>query len=79
MRFAGRVTRRRVAVGSKSEREAVVLEADDGAVWVLRRRGGHAYSDPELERLVGKRCWVDGELTGTTLVADGWEPAGEEP
>ena len=70
MRVAGRVARRRVAIGSKSEREAVVLEADDGAVWVLRRRGGHAYEDPELARLVGRRCSAHGEATGTTLVAD---------
>ena len=73
MKVAGRVARRPVAVGSKSEREAVVLEAEDGAVWVLRRRGGLAFDDAELERLVGRSCTVYGEALGTTLLADGWD------
>jgi hypothetical protein len=70
----GTVTRRLVAPGSKSEREAVVL--DTGArTLVLRRRGGNAFADPELDALVGRRIRARGTEHGGTLLMDGWEPA----
>lgn len=68
----GTVARRRVAAGSKSEREAVVLETDDD--WrVLRRRGGNAFRDPELDQLVGKRIRAEGSEDGQTLIMSRWD------
>lgn len=40
LHVSGVVNRRMVAEGSKSEREAVVLDTEDGESYVLRRKGG---------------------------------------
>ena len=71
MTFRGRVERRRVARGSKSEHDAVVLVSEDG-VYILRQRGGHAFEDPVLERLVGKELELDGVLHDATLHVTSW-------
>jgi hypothetical protein len=68
LRFVGRVTRADVAKGSKSEHNAVVLDSAGGR-FVLRRKGGNAFQDPELDRLVGQEIEAEGELTGRTLIA----------
>ena len=49
----GNVVRRRVGAGSKSERDAVMIDTADGS-FVLRRQGGNAFSDPQLDALVGR-------------------------
>jgi hypothetical protein len=64
----GRVTRAEIGKGSKSERSAVVLDSAGGR-YVLRRKGGNAYLDPELDRLVGREIEAEGELSGRTLIA----------
>ena len=71
MTFRGRVERRRVGRGSKSEHDAVVLATDDG-VYVLRRRGGHAFEDPTLDGLVGKALEFEGQLLDNTLHVTSW-------
>ena len=68
----GRVIRKRFGAGSKSDRMAVFLEARD-AEYVLRQQRGHAYADPELEQLVGKRVRCTGVITGYTLLVTEWE------
>jgi len=68
----GTVARRLVAPGSKSEREAVVLESEEGDL-ILRREGGNPFRDPELERLVGRRIRAQGRRHGQTLVMSEWE------
>jgi hypothetical protein len=68
----GTVAKRLVAPGSKSEREAVVLETSHGE-YVLRREGGNPFRDPELEQLVGKRIRAVGRERQHTLVMDHWE------
>ena len=72
MTFRGRVERRRVGRGSKSEHDAVVLATDDG-VYVLRRRGGHAFEDRTLDGLVGKALEFEGELLDNTLHVTSWQ------
>lgn len=67
MRVVGRVTRGEVAKGSKSEHDAVLLESPDGR-YILRRKGGNAFQDPELDRLVGQEIEAEGELAGQTLI-----------
>jgi hypothetical protein len=71
MTVRGRVERRRVGHGSKSEHDAVVLVADAG-VYTLRRRGGHAFEDPALDALVGKSVEFDGALLDNTLHVTDW-------
>jgi len=68
----GTVERKQVAKGSKSEHEAVVLNTGDQHI-VLRRLGGNPFSDPELERLVGKRIRAHGAQHGPALVMETWE------
>jgi hypothetical protein len=72
MKTQGRVISKRVAVGSKSEHEAVVLETGSGE-YVLRRAGGNPFYDPELDELVGKTIQATGTLHGYTLIMSRWE------
>jgi hypothetical protein len=69
----GRVVRRAINTGSKSERrDAIMLEADD-ATYVLRRRGGNPFADdPTLDRLVGKLIDAKGRQHGSTFLMDDW-------
>jgi hypothetical protein len=72
-RLRGRVVKGAFGSGSKSEREAVYLETPDQRL-LLRRSGGNAFFDPELEKLVGKEVEVSGRVIGGyTLVIDGHE------
>ena len=73
MTFRGRVERRRVARGTKSEHDAVVLVTAE-AVYVLRRRGGHAFQDSALDGLVGQELEFVGELHDATLHVTSWRP-----
>lgn len=70
--FEGRVAKKRVAPGSKSDHEAVVLETGDGSL-VLRRQGGNAFRDPVLDDLVGHRIRGTGRRSGSTLILTDWE------
>jgi hypothetical protein len=71
MRYTGQVKKEAVAKGSKSEHRAVLL--DTGKVqYILRRRGGNAFSDPVLDNLVGKTISAVGNVTGNTLIMSEW-------
>jgi hypothetical protein len=72
--FCGQVVKRPFGVGSKSERAAVMLVTPEGD-FVLRRRGGNAFADPELDRLVGKRICGEGLVQGYTLIMSQWREA----
>ena len=69
MKFSGKVIKKPLATGSKSERQAVCLSTDKGKEYVLRRQGGNPFQDDELERLVGKNVEGHGVVTGYTLLA----------
>lgn len=69
--FSGRVVRGVIATGSKSEREAVLLRADDGDL-VLRRKDANPLADPELDALVGKRITARGVEHRGVLIIDDW-------
>lgn len=69
---AGRVVKAPIAGGSKSERQAILLETSAGS-YVLRRRDGNPFYDPELEDLVGKNVDCTGVLTGNTLIVSDWK------
>jgi hypothetical protein len=72
MQFTGDVVKKPFGTGSKSEREAVCLVTDSGE-YVLRRQGGNAFSDPELDKLVGKSISCEGIVTGYTLIINSWK------
>ena len=55
--------------GSKSEHQAVWLEAS-GRRLVLRRKDGPAFGDRSLDQYVGKRVECDGFILDTTLLAE---------
>jgi hypothetical protein len=65
----GQVTRDLYGQGSKSEREAVFIDTADGR-YVLRRKTGSVFDDPELMPYVGHLVECDGFLLGTTLLAE---------
>jgi hypothetical protein len=71
-RYEGLVVKKRVGKGSKSDHSAVVLETS-GSDLVLRRQGGNAFKDPELEELVGRRIRGTGRRSGSTLILTDWE------
>jgi len=71
MEFTGRVVKKPFGTGSKSEREAVCLKTRSDE-YVLRRQGGNAFYDPELENLVGKSIRCTGMVTGYTLLMSDW-------
>jgi hypothetical protein len=77
--LTGRLLRDRVAVGSKSEREALLLEADDGGLYVVRRRGAPTWGeeDAALGRLVGRRVALTGSVVEGTVLVDDCEPLDE--
>jgi hypothetical protein len=69
MQFVGRIARSRIAQGSKSERDAIVLISPSGR-FILRRKGGNAFSDPVLEALVDHEVEGEGAVVGQTLIAN---------
>ena len=71
MKLRGQVFRKTVAKGSKSERLAVVLRTTQGD-YVLRREGGNAFRDAELDGLVGRKIECEGEVAVNTLIMSGW-------
>lgn len=77
--IVGLVVKKAFAVGSKSERSAVMLDSTDGTSYVLRRRGGNAFQDPMLEALVGKRIHCSGTVNDEhhLILADSWEIVAE--
>jgi hypothetical protein len=71
-RFQGKVVKKRIATGSKSEREAVVLETE-GRDIVLRKKGANPFESGDMENLVGKTITAEGSmLGGYTLLLSNW-------
>ena len=75
--FKGRVASKVVSRGSKSERQAVLLETESGE-YLLRRRGGNPFRDDVLQELVGHEIAAEGRVRGKTLFLDGWEELAKE-
>ena len=65
--YRGSVVKRPFGEGSKSERKAIYLVTNNGD-YVLRRQGGNAFSDPQLEQMVGKNIECTGMVIGYTLL-----------
>jgi hypothetical protein len=69
--FEGLVKHKLIGKGSKSERQAIVLETDEQE-YVLRRQGANPFADMVLEKLIGKTISVVGIVHGYTLLISGW-------
>ena len=67
----GRVERRPLGQGTKSAHPGMVLVLADGSSHVLRRAGGHAYTDPAFEAMEGKRVRLRGKLRPNFFLVDG--------
>ena len=76
MELRGKVIKRPFGLGSKSEHNAVMLATSDGT-YRLRRAGGHPFTDPELDRLVGQEIVLKGILHQGTVIMDSWEATNE--
>lgn len=59
--LSGKVIRKKISGGSKSERNAVMLKTEDKE-YVLRKLGGNPFHDTSLESLVGKTITASGML-----------------
>jgi hypothetical protein len=75
--ITGKVLKRRIAPGSKSDRVGTVLEDSAGRVYALRRAGGNAFRDAMVDGLVGKTITGVGIISGGSFIMDDWsvEPA----
>jgi hypothetical protein len=67
MLLEGRVVRKRINVGSKSEHDATVLVTDEGE-FKLRRQGGHPFADPDVQALAGKRIRAEGFMSAGQFI-----------
>jgi hypothetical protein len=70
--FTGKVVSRTTGTGSKSEHEAVMLETPNKD-YVLRIKGGNPFSNPALDKLVGKTIKATGELADYVFFLEDWE------
>lgn len=69
----GKISRRLLAQGTKSEHPGMVLEDARGQLHVLRRVGGNPFRDPELEALEGRRLRLLGRATEGFFLVERWE------
>ena len=60
-------------IGSKSERQAVVLDLHDGGHFVLRNLHAPSFGDDSLDALVGSSIKAHGVAVGRTLIMKDWE------
>jgi hypothetical protein len=64
----GKVTKKKFAKGSKSEHNAIYFETDSGS-YILRRRGGNPFNDPELQKLIGEKICATGIISNFSFIA----------
>lgn len=72
--LTGKVSKGPFGKGSKSAHEAIYLKSDKGD-FVLRRKGANPFSDPELDKLVGKTVRATGMIADYLFLADDVELA----
>ena len=72
MELVGQVVKKAFGGASKSARLAIVLVTQQGE-YVLRRSGGNAFEDAELEQLVGCSIRAEGTVHGYTFLVTHWQ------
>lgn len=68
IQLSGKVVRKTIAEGSKSEHYAVLLQTKNKE-YILRRMGGNPFYDASLEMLDGKNITVKGILSRNVFLA----------
>lgn len=63
----GKVVKKKFGQGSKTEHDAVCLETDSGS-FVLRRKGGNPFNDPELNKLIGEKISAVGIISNYSFM-----------
>jgi hypothetical protein len=72
MVLEGNVVRKRINIGSKNEHHAAVLVTSSGE-FKLRVQGGHPFSDPEVDALVGKRIRGEGVVSAGQFLMERYD------
>jgi hypothetical protein len=72
MVLEGNVVRKRINIGSKNEHHAAVLVTSNGE-FKLRVQGGHPFSDPEVDALVGKRIRGEGVVSAGQFLMERYD------
>lgn len=71
MRVRGRVTKKRLYAGTKSEHEGLVLVTAEGE-FKLQRKGGNPFWDETIAELEGKEIEAEGSLRETRFIMSRW-------
>lgn len=76
MQFEGKVVKKVFSPGSDSEHLGIFLITDNEKEYLIRRANAHAFHDPELEKLVGKRITCTGKVSTYVLFISQWKVIG---
>ena len=71
MNLRGRVKKKLLYVGTKSEHEGLVLVTSEGE-FKLQRKGGNPFWDETLAELVGKEIEAEGNLREARFIMSQW-------
>lgn len=71
MKLRGRVIKKLLYAGTKSEHEGLVLVTADG-VFKLQRKGGNPFWDETLAELEGKEIEAEGTLKENRFILSQW-------
>jgi hypothetical protein len=71
--LVGRLERRRLEQGTKSEHWGMVLVDGEGQAHPLRRTDGNPFKDEVLEGLEGRLLNLQGEHRGASFWVESWE------
>jgi len=73
VRISGRVIKKKLYAGTKSEHEGLVLVTADGE-FKLQRKGGNPFWDETIAGLEGKEIEAEGSLRETRFIMSRWNP-----
>ena len=71
MKLRGRVTKKMLYGGTKSEHEGLILVTLQGE-FKLRRKGGNPFQDDTLAQLEGSEIEGEGIIRGQQFIMDQW-------
>jgi len=71
VRISGRVIKKKLYAGTKSEHEGLVLVTAEGE-FKLQRKGGNPFWDETIAKLEGKEIEAEGSLRETRFIMSRW-------
>lgn len=72
MKLRGRVKKKKLYAGTKSEHEGLVLVTAEGE-FKLQRKGGNPFWDETIAELQGKEIEAEGALRETRFIMSRWQ------